>query len=192
MNIALRMDHDLHPGELSGKRRLSRSLTMVPLPVDLRHGVNTVRDRIGVRNLQGLVRPNTKNARPEPASILINCNRRCGRRKGCSLQLGFHIYEGVSQPAFGPHNQRLIQRVSVVRFHARGISAHVNFLRQGPFADIANHSRDRSGRERIILYAGSGSLLHLLRQRSFPGSWEKALAIAIRAGGRNKTGQHGS
>jgi len=31
--------------------------------------VNTVRDRIGFRNLQGLVRLNTKNARPEPAPI---------------------------------------------------------------------------------------------------------------------------
>src|SRR4029077_884752 len=75
MNIALHVDHDLRPGELTGKRRLSRCLTMVPLPVDLRHGVNTVRDRIGVRNLQGLVRLNTKNARPEPAPTLINRNR---------------------------------------------------------------------------------------------------------------------
>ena len=53
MNITLHVDHDLQPGELSGKRRLSRSLTLVPLPVDLRHGVSTVCDRIGIRNLQG-------------------------------------------------------------------------------------------------------------------------------------------
>ena len=76
MNITLHVNHDLRPGELSVKRRLSRFLTTVPLRVDLRHGVNTVRDRIGVRNLQGLVRLNTRNLWPEPAPILINHNRR--------------------------------------------------------------------------------------------------------------------
>ena len=98
MNIALHVDHDLRPGELSGKRRLSRSLTMVPLRVDLRHGMNTVRDRIGVRNLQGLVRLNTKNPRPKPVPILINRNRLEGVAKVFPSSPDFTYTKALANP----------------------------------------------------------------------------------------------
>jgi len=74
----------------------------------------------------------------------------------------------------------------VVRFDARGISAHVNFLRQGPFSDIANHTRDRSGRERINLVRGSGSLLHFFGGAVFLEFGEQPVAIAIKKSRQQK------
>src|SRR5580692_10142962 len=48
MNVAFHSNHDFRLDELSLQRRVSSTLTMVPFPVDLGHGMNVMRDWIGI------------------------------------------------------------------------------------------------------------------------------------------------
>src|SRR5579871_4087053 len=101
MDVALHRNHDLGFDELADQRRISRALAMIPFAVGLRQGMNVVRDGIGISDLEYLVGLNAEYPWPEPATVLIDGDRRGGNLKSLSFEALLYIHEHIGEPAVG-------------------------------------------------------------------------------------------
>src|SRR5882762_4029695 len=157
MNIALHADHDLRLNKSPAERSVSWSLAMIPLPIDLSHGMDIVRHRIGVDHLQRLVRLDSKHPRAKPAPTLVNRHRRLWYFKVLSFQAALHVDEGIAQSTFGAYDQRFVIGLTVMGFDARRVFTHVDQLRGWLFAAIANGALNRSCCCGVHFEVGDGS-----------------------------------
>ncbi len=97
MDVALHVDHDLRLQELAVHWRIPGALAVVPLAIDLSHGMDVVGDGVGVDDLECLARLNAEDAWAKPTAVLIDDD---GLRWDCemlSFQAGLDVDEGVSE-----------------------------------------------------------------------------------------------
>src|SRR6185437_16802038 len=115
MDVALHGNHDFRPGELARDGIVAGAHAVVPLAVYRGHGMNVVRDRIGVDDLERLAHLDAHYTRTEPASALIYDDSGNGCLKGLSFQALLNVYEGIGNHAVRPEDERLVMRLSLVR-----------------------------------------------------------------------------
>jgi hypothetical protein len=109
MNIALDGDHDLGFYELAIERRIARSLAMIPLAIQVGHGMNVVGYGIGIDYLEGLIGLETNDARVKPAAALIDDNRCWWRRKVLTFKSLSYVDERIREPVTVGDDERLVE-----------------------------------------------------------------------------------
>src|SRR5580658_7927502 len=174
MDVAFYGDHDFGLRKLARDRRVSCALAVIPLAVELGHGVDVVRDRIGVRDFKDLAGLNAENSGLEPAAILVDLNGSGGSFESLALEPGFHIDERVGHHSIGRYDERLVHCAAFMRFDASRLVAHVDFFWSRPRADVANGSRDRSGGRRVYVKRRYDGFLRMV-------PWRRGLACLWRA-----------
>ena len=154
MDVALDANHHFRLDESSFQGRIAGALAVVPLAVDLGHGMDVVRDRVRIDHLQLLVHLDAEDAGIEPAALLVNGDRRGGSFKALPFQALLHIDKGVGQPAIGCNHKRFVHGLPVVGFHAGGVFAHVDLLCRVTPAGVADHAGDGAGGGGVDLKRG--------------------------------------
>ena len=121
---------------------------MIPLAIQVRHGMNIVGYGIGIDDLKGLIGLETDDVRMKPAAALIDHDRCLRHGKVLAFESLFYVDECIRESVPVADEKGFFEyALAVISFNACRVFAHIDSFRGWLRSGVMNRSLDRrSGR----------------------------------------------